>query len=195
MVAILPIVFYLSVSPLCNSKTSKIKQKNICLNSKVFLFILLLIMALLSIIFKNHSLLYLPPILISLSILFPFALSLSSGYIPLITQFYYLSEGLNLNDGLVTAIDPKRVQYTHILTWLWVIIISMMLLEIILLSLFAPLEIWSLFTNFINYFFLLLFMIFEWLFRNFYFKQWESPLTFIRQLIVIDHRQLLKKHP
>jgi magnesium-transporting ATPase (P-type) len=131
--------------------------------------------------------------------LFPFALSISSGYIPLITQFYYLSEGLDSseseNKGLATDFDPKRVQYTHMLTWLWVIVISMMLLEIILLSFFAPLEIWSLFTNFINYFILLLFMIFEWLFRNFYFKQWESPLIFIRQLIVIDHRQLLKKHP
>ncbi|MFK5984657.1 MAG: hypothetical protein QM479_04420 [Pseudomonadota bacterium] len=68
-----------------------------------------------------------------------------------------------------------------------------MLVEILLLSFYAPLEIWSLFTNFINYLILLVFMSLEWLFRSCYFKQWNSPLIFIKQLILIDHQQLLKK--
>jgi len=121
-------------------------------------------------------------------ILFPFARSVSSGYIPLLTQFYYLAEGVDMHSA-----DPKRVHYTHVLTWLWVGLIVLMIFEILFLSFFAPLTIWSLFTNFINYFILLLFMIMEWLFRNLYFKQWSSPIVFIKQLIMIDHQKLLQK--
>ena len=148
----------------------------------------LLILAFLSIVYKNHSLIYLPPVLISLMILFPFARSVGPGYIPLLTQFYYLAEGVDKHSA-----DPKRIHYTHVLTWFWLGLMTLMLLEILILSFFAPLTVWSLFTNFINYFILLLFMIMEWLFRNMYFKQWSSPIVFIKQLIMIDHQKLLQK--
>jgi len=183
--ALLPFLFYLLFAPIIRSECLRSKTFHHCFTIKLFVFLILITLAILSLIFKNYSLLYIPPIAISLLILFPFARSLSPDYIPLITQFYYLTEE--------NAIDPKRVQYTTRLTQLWAIFMNLMLIEIILLSLFAPLEIWSLFTNFINYFILSTFMVIEWLFRAVYFKQWTSPIIFIKQLIFIDHQKLLIK--
>jgi len=148
---------------------------------------MLIILAVGSIIFQNHSLVFLPPILICLFILAPFVRSVSPDYIPLLTQFYYLTDAKNGN------IEPKRVQYTTVLTWIWIILISLMLCETIFLSIYASLETWSLYTNFFNYLILLSFMLLEWFFRNLYFNQWQSPLVFIKQMLLIDHQQLLKK--
>lgn len=182
---LLPLLFYLFFAPFFPAKSS-LAQAHKWLNYKVFIFIALLILAVLSVLLKNYSLLYIPPILISFSILFPFARSLSAGYTPLITQFYYLTEKGNR--------EPERVVYTTLLTKIWLILISFIIIELITLSLFAPLEIWSLFSNFINYFILAAFMVLEWLFRSLYFRQWDSPIVFIKQLILIDHRQLLTKN-
>ncbi len=139
--------------------------------------------------------------MINLLILLPFVRSVTPDYIPLLTQFYYLTEELkrspkeaqtyNPKEG--QTYNPKREYYTAVLTWIWIALISLMLIEIILLSFFAPVQIWSLFTNFINYIILSFFIIIEWIFRNIYFKKWDSPLVFIKQLLLIDHRQLLKK--
>ncbi|MCK5696549.1 MAG: hypothetical protein KAI02_00205 [Gammaproteobacteria bacterium] len=182
---LLPLLFYLLFSPIVSAECLRTKKLIICVNFKVCILCVLIFLAILSVLFKNYSLLYIPPIVISLLILFPFARSLSPDYIPLITQFYYLTEE--------NTIESKRVRYTTYLTIIWVVLMSLMLLEVIVLSLFAPLEIWSLFTNFINYLILCVFMVIEWLFRAVYFKQWTSPVIFIKQLILIDQSKLLMK--
>lgn len=185
MSCLLPFLFYLFFEPIISPKCRRSKKLSACFTVKVLVLLILLFLAILSLVFKNYSLLYIPPIAISLVILFPFARSLSPGYVPLITQFYYLTEE--------NTIEPKRVRYTTVLTKVWLLLISLMLVEIILLTIFAPLEIWSLMTNFINYLILCVFMGMEWLFRSVYFNQWDSPIIFIKQLIVIDHQKLLIK--
>jgi uncharacterized membrane protein len=153
---------------------------------KIAIFIALILLVIISIRLENHYLLYLPPILITFWILLPFIISVQAEYTPLITQFYLLTDGADKP-------DKQIVQYTRILTWVWIGLISLMLVEIILLVFFAPVEIWSLFTNIINYLLLLAFFILEWLFRSYYFNQWVSPKIFIRQLIMVDHQKLLRK--
>lgn len=179
----MPLLFFINFEPLYNSRQTFLNN-----SLKVVTFTLLILLAIFSVLFSNHLLLYLYPILMGLLILSPFLLSVRTGYIPLITQFYYLTD---CEDG---EIDPKRVEYTKLLTWLWIILICLILFETILLSFFAPLEIWSLFTNFINYLIILIFMLLEFSIRIIYFKQWLSPIVFVKQLILIDHRQLIKKN-
>jgi len=138
--------------------------------------------AVLSAWWQNHVLIFLPPILITLMILWPFAVSVRRHRTPLLTRFYQLTE---------TEAAPEMIRYTTRLTWVWVGLISLMLIETIALGLFAPLTVWSLMTNFVNYVLLILFMILEFLFRMLYFRRWFSPSRFIKQLIIIDHRKLL----
>jgi uncharacterized membrane protein len=99
----------------------------------------------------------------------------------LISRFYQLTE----NES-----HPKRMRYTAILTGCWALLITLLIINTIILTFFASLEIWSLFTNFINYIILLAMLIFEWLFRIFWFQQWFSPIKMAQQLLTVDQRQL-----
>lgn len=181
-VCLLPLVYYYYFRPL---KSSNITAHS-WLQIKLVVFVSLVLLAVISVWLENHYLLYLPPVLITFSILLPFIISVQAEHTPLITQFYLLTDG-------VDKPNKRKIQYTRTLTWVWIALLSMMLFEIILLSFYAPIEIWSLFTNFYNYLLLLVFLILEWLFRCYYFNQWLSPERFIRQLIMVDHRKLLRK--
>jgi len=145
--------------------------------------LLLLIIALLSWIYLDHSIIYLPPILMMMAILYPFIRSVMPGHTPLITRFYQLTKQEN---------NPAKVAYTEKLTWIWVSFIIILLLNTIFLTFFATLETWSLFTNFINYLLLLSMLILEWFFRLFWFRQWDSPVKFAAQLLTLDQRELFR---
>lgn len=181
-VCLLPLVYYYYFRPVKSSNLTAHPWQQI----KLVVFISLIMLAVISVWLENHYLLYLPPVLITFSILLPFIISVQAEYTPLITQFYLLTE-------CVDKPDQRKMQYTRTLTWLWIGLLSMMMFEIIILSYYASIEVWSLFTNFINYLILLVFFIMEWLFRCYYFNQWLSPEKFIRQLIMVDHQKLLRK--
>ena len=119
-----------------------------------------------------------------LTILYPFIRSVMPGNTPLITRFYQLTKAEN---------DPAVTCYTDKLTWIWIIFIILLLVNNIILTFWAPLETWSLFTNFINYLLLLSMLVLEWIFRLFWFKKWESPLEFARQLLTLDQRELFRQ--
>ncbi len=149
---------------------------------KSMILFVLLVMAVLSWIFLNHSIIYLPPILMMMAILYPFIRSVMPGNTPLITRFYELTE------------EKKQysvIKYTRKLTWVWIVFIVLLLINTLYLTFFSSLQTWSLFTNFINYLLLLLLMIVEWSFRGFWFGQWDSPLKFARQLLTVDQKALL----
>jgi uncharacterized membrane protein len=63
-------------------------------------------------------------------------------------------------------------------------------MESILLALYAPPLVWSLFTNFLNYFFLLLFFLVEYFLRVRLFPEQEHPgfIPFLRSLTKVDPR-------
>lgn len=170
---LLPLFFVVLVRPWTGNK----KQASV----KLSILLLLVLIGIVSWHYLDHSIIYLPPILMMLLILYPFVRSVMPGNTPLITRFYQLSKGEN---------DPEVQRYTDKLTWIWIVFIALLLINIFTLTIFAPLEIWSLFTNFINYLLLLALLVSEWLFRLFWFKKWESPLSFVKQLLTVDQRKL-----
>lgn len=193
---LLPIFYYIVAQPfsshldlkdaLKNSPkdtSTPIANKNSLLTIKSSVFFLLCCIALFSYLSTDHSVIYLPPIIMILLILYPFWRSILPGHTPLISRFYQLTEQENA---------PKAMLYTAKVTWVWVILIVLILMNTIFLTFFASLETWSLFTNFINYLLMLGLFIAEWVFRMFWFKKWFSPIRFIRQLMTIDQRELLR---
>ncbi len=172
---LLPVFYFILTRPFSGTK------KQVLFKSGIFLFLSLI--ALLSYYYLDHSIIYLPPILIISLILYPFIRSVLPGQTPLISRFYQLTE-----DGH----EPDKMRYTARLTWFWIVFIILLLINTLALTLFAPLELWSLFTNFINYLLLLAMLILEWLFRMFWFKEWVSPIHFAGQLLSIDQRELFR---
>ncbi len=92
----------------------------------------------------NSSLvLKLPPLLINLFLAALFSSTLLPGKRALISRIAELMHGQKL--------DPVAERYARRVTLFWALLFVAILLETLLLSLFASAEIWSLFTNFINY--------------------------------------------
>ncbi len=172
---LLPLFYIVLARPLRGNR------KQIIIKSS--LLVLLILIGLLSWHYLDHSIIYLPPILMMLTILYPFIRSIMPGNTALITRFYQLSKNEN---------DPSVTRYTDKLTWIWIIFIILLLVNTIILTFLAPLETWSLFTNFINYLLLLSILVVEWIFRIFWFKKWESPVEFARQLLTLDQRELFR---
>ena len=172
---LLPLFYIVLARPLRGNR------KQIIIKSSLLLVLILI--GLLSWHYLDHSIIYLPPILMMLTILYPFIRSVIPGNTPLITRFYQLTKAEN---------DPAVTCYTDKLTWIWIIFIILLLVNNIILTFWAPLETWSLFTNFINYLLLLSMLVLEWIFRLFWFKKWESPLEFARQLLTLDQRELFR---
>ena len=189
---LLPVFYYIVAQPFSNrlalkdshkDSSTPIANKNSLFTIKSSVFILLCCIALFSYLSIDHSVIYLPPIIMILLILYPFWRSILPGHTPLISRFYQLTEQDNA---------PKAMQYTAKVTWVWVVLIVLILVNTVFLTFFASLEIWSLFTNFLNYLLMLGLFIAEWLFRMFWFKKWFSPVRFIQQLMTIDQRELLR---
>ena len=150
---------------------------------KSLILLLLCFIALFSYYYLDHSIIYLPPILMISLILYPFVRSVLPEHTPLISRFYQLTEKASV---------PEVMSYTRKLTWVWIVLIALMLINTVFLTFFASLEIWSLFTNFINYLLLLALLFFEWLFRMFWFKKWISPYQIGKQLLTVDQRELFR---
>lgn len=173
---LLPLFYIVLARPLRGN------NKQIIIKSGILL--LLILIGLLSWRYLDHSIIYLPPMLMMLTILYPFIRSVMPGNTPLITRFYQLTKAENC---------PEVSRYTDKLTWIWIVFIMLLLVNNLFLTFLAPLELWSLFTNFINYLLLLSLLVLEWLFRIFWFKKWESPIEFARQLLTLDQRELFRQ--
>lgn len=173
---LLPLFYIVLIRPFHGDK------KQIIIKSGILL--LLILIGLLSWHYLDHSIIYLPPMLMMLAILYPFIRSVMPGNTPLITRFYQLTKAENC---------PEVSRYTDKLTWIWIVFIMLLLVNNLFLTFLAPLELWSLFTNFINYLLLLSLLVLEWIFRIFWFKKWESPIEFARQLLTLDQRELFRQ--
>lgn len=106
---------------------------------------------------QSKFVIYLPPIMINLGLFLFFGRSLQGDRVPLITRYAEIIDG-NLNQEIV--------RYTKRVTQIWTILFFVMLMESIVLALFASWEIWSIFTNFINYGFVILMFIAEYFYRQ-----------------------------
>ncbi len=122
----------------------------------------IMLMALIGLLLDAAAALYLPPVLISGTLLQVFGHSLLPGNEPLISRFARRVDGID---------DSRTLDYTRGLTWFWTLALAAILIESVLLALFAPLEIWSLFTNLLNYVIIAALFVLEYFFRLLYFRR------------------------
>ena len=103
---------------------------------------------------KAMGFMYLPPVLVNLAMMVLFGKTLLPGATPLVARVASLWRG---------QLDALVARYTRRVTVAWTVFFALMALESVGLALFAPLHVWSLFTNFLNYVLVLLFFITTWL--------------------------------
>ncbi len=133
----------------------------------------------------RQILLFLPPILMLLSLFILFAQSLLAGQTPLITRYASIL-GDNLNE--------HHLRYNRNLTVIWSAFFLLMTIASILLAVFASIEVWSFFTYVLSYLLLGSFFIIEFMFRKHYFAgEIEGGFfQFIRKIIKIRPHDLTK---
>lgn len=143
---------------------------------------LILLLCIIGLVQGSILALYLPPFIIQSGLLWLFGSSLRTGREPLISRIARL---------VFQQQDEVTLRYTRRVTLLWTLFFCALLVETLLLTLFASLEVWSLFANVINYLLIVLLFSAEFTYRRLRFPQRTSP----RQLITIfrstDWRALL----
>ncbi|MGE0115901.1 MAG: hypothetical protein AB7T07_13590 [Steroidobacteraceae bacterium] len=106
-------------------------------------------------------LMYVPPILIPLSVLWVFARSLRPGQIPMVTRVATQIRGV---------LPAELQQYTRRVTQGWVLLLMLMAGGSLLLAVFATPEFWSLMTNIVQYLLLGAVFLLEYLYRRWRFR-------------------------
>jgi uncharacterized membrane protein len=121
-------------------------------------------------------LLYFPPIIISGFFLWGFGRTLRTGREPMVTTFCRLARG---------DLSKELLRYTRRLTWFWTILLAAMTLNTVLLAIFAPIRIWALFTNIINYLIILTVFAVEYVYRilRFPYLSHTSPFALISKMM------------
>ncbi|MFB3088478.1 MAG: hypothetical protein ACE10E_09240 [Acidiferrobacterales bacterium] len=119
--------------------------------------------------------LFLPPIAINVFLLIVFGRTLLPGCEPIIARLSRVLRG-NLPGELRT--------YTRCLTWVWTGVFAGLAVESVLLAVYAPLEVWSLFTNILNYVLLAVLFVAEYIYRVRRFRKYThtSPLQLVVEL-------------
>ena len=149
----------------------------------LFFGVILVAAVLLWLLGEAVDLMYLPPVLINATLLAVFARTLLPGATPLVSRVASLWRG---------ELDDAVAGYTRRVTIAWVVFFAAMTIESIALAMLAPIHVWSLFTNLLNYLMVLLFFAVEYLLR-FYFLPNHEHLglrDFCRLLLSIDLRRL-----
>lgn len=126
--------------------------------------------------------LYAAPILIFLALMWLFGQTLLPGRRPLITA---------IADAMRGPLPDAVARYTRRLTLAWSGLFAVMALINLLLALFAPPVLWSLFANFINYLIIGLVFVLEWLFRRWHLGDEEtlSLRQYLRGMLRLDYRR------
>jgi len=106
--------------------------------------------------------LYLPPVAFNLMFALVFARTLRAGAVPMIEHFMRLHHGHDM--------PPELRGYARRLTIVWTALFAAGALTALLLAVFAPLEMWSLFANVINYLLIALLFIGQFVFGYFRYR-------------------------
>lgn len=110
---------------------------------------------------------YFPPVIFNLVMLAIFANTLLPGREPLITMLH--------RQAVNKIIDSTIAAYTRRLTWIWACLFAAMALESVVLAIIAPLSVWSLFTNFLNYVFVVALLVGEYFYRIVRYRNHTHP--------------------
>lgn len=131
-----------------------------------------------------EPILLMTPLLIIGGLLLVFAGTLMGDSVPLITRFAEQTEPAPLT--------PAIRRYTRRVTQVWVALFIVLMVESVLLAWFAPVWVWSLFTNILNYVFVFLLLFIELHLRRRYAPdaQVRTFRQFLLSLTRIDWRQL-----
>ncbi len=126
---------------------------------------------------KALYMLYVPPVIISLVFFIVFFNTLLPGKEPLVTAIGERYRG---------PLTQEMRHYTKGVTILWVLTCGLMFMSSILLPIYAPYELWSLFANFLNYIILAMLFFIEFVYRCWRFPDHDHPgfIDYIK--IVID---------
>lgn len=126
--------------------------------------------------------LYLPPILLPLLLWAVFFRSLRPGETPMITAIAQEIRG---------PLSAELYQYTRTITAIWSAFFLLLTLESALLPSLASAEIWSLFTNCLNYLLIALLFVVEFAYRKRRFRDLEhkSFWQYLGSLSQVDARQ------
>lgn len=124
---------------------------------------------------------FLPPILIPAALAFVFARTLGPGKTPLITRFA---------QHVMDQHSMEVARYTRQVTILWSVVLAGLTLEAALLAVFAEADTWSLFTNGINYLFIVAVFAVELAVRRVKLGYQGGLYTFMSKLWRTDLRQL-----
>lgn len=126
-------------------------------------------------------LLYAVPVSINMSLCLVFATSLLPGEMPVVTRYSRIMRG---------ELPPAIADYTRKVTQAWAVFFAAMALECVVLAVYAPMPVWSLFANLLNYIAVGLAFAIEYFIRVRYLAQYPHPgfIGFLNSLIRIDLR-------
>lgn len=126
--------------------------------------------------------LYLPPILLPLMLWAVFFRSMRPGETPMVTAIAQEIRG---------PLSVELSQYTRTITAMWSVFFLLLALESALLPFFASAEVWSLFTNCVNYLLIALLFVFEFAYRKRRFRDLEhkSFWQYLDSLSQVDAKQ------
>ena len=129
------------------------------------------------------DLVYLPPIIVNVLLLIVFGRTLLPGKVPLVTRMATFLRG---------NIDADHARYTRRVTQAWAIFFATLVIECVVLAVVTPLEIWSLFANFVNYLLVFLFFVVEFHIRRICLPDLAhfGFVEFFRNLAKIDLRSI-----
>lgn len=105
--------------------------------------------------------LFVPPVVTPAVVLAVFAGSLRAGRVPLATRLAQVGRD---------ALEPEVLVYTRRVTALWALILAAIAVGNAALAVFAPLPVWSLFSNFVNYLLVGLVFVLEYVYRRLRFR-------------------------
>lgn len=130
----------------------------------------------------QRYILYLPPVVLPLMLWSIFQRSLQSGRTPLITSIAREVRG---------SLSEELRNYTRRVTTTWSWLFLALSVGSALLPFVASPVVWSLFTNFLNYLFIVLLFVFEFIYRQWRFSELEhkSFYQYLQSIARVDIRQ------
>ncbi len=148
----------------------------------LWLYVPLAALGVLNIVTHSVYALFLPPVLVNLGLMVFFASTLRPGHIPFIERLMRLGSRAELTASLCT--------YARRLTWTWVAYFGAAAAVSLLLAWRAPLEIWSLFTNVLNFIFMAALFAAQYLYQRVRFGRASisSPWRIMQRLVDMSAR-------
>jgi uncharacterized membrane protein len=123
-------------------------------------------LALLSVSAGGRYILYLPSVVLPSLALFGFVRSLLPGHTAIVSEIAAVAHG---------PLPPVLVRYTRGVTWLWTLVIGVVLALDLYLIFAAPRQAWSEFANFYIYLSLAAVFLLEYLYRRWRFRHMRQP--------------------